>query len=457
MELITGSDSGKKLLFDSLERKPVSRAPWVPFAGIHAGKLKSYMAIEVLKDKRKLLESLLEVNRLYRPDGQPVLFDLQLEAEALGCELVWSDHNPPSVCSHPLKGNKEIPARILDESSGRIPMVLEVMKEMKREVGDRTALFGLICGPLTLASHLRGTDFFMDLIEDAEYTERLLSYTKDVCIAMTDIYVRAGRDVIAFVDPLVSQISPRHFQRSLLKVFGELFRHVKSCGVKSSFFVCGDATKNIELMCQTGTDSIFVDENIDLSSAKAITDRYDIVIGGNIPLTTTMLYGTQQDNIKYVVDLIEKLGTERYIVAPGCDMPYDIPIENAIAVQQTVSDMENAKRILENYEADDTDVNIELPDYKNLPRPLIEVFTLDSATCAACTYMMSVARLAIEEFGDLVEVVEYKSTVRENIARAKAMGVRNLPSIYINGKLKYSSVIPDRREFFGEIKRLIDS
>jgi len=38
--------------------------------------------------------------------------------------------------------------------------------------------------------------------------------------------------------------------------------------------------------------------------------------------------------------------------------------------------------------------------------------------------------------------VEYKYTSRENIARCRAMGVKQLPSLYINGKLAYSSLIP---------------
>jgi len=51
---------------------------------------------------KKLFESLLEVNRVYDPDGQPVVFDLQIEAEILGCELMWAKFAPPSVASHPL-------------------------------------------------------------------------------------------------------------------------------------------------------------------------------------------------------------------------------------------------------------------------------------------------------------------------------------------------------------------
>ncbi|MBN2850391.1 MAG: uroporphyrinogen decarboxylase, partial [Erysipelotrichaceae bacterium] len=67
---------GKELVFQALRHEDVKRAPWVPFCGVHAGSLKGYTAKEVLQDQAKLVESLLEVNRAYAPDGQPVLFDL---------------------------------------------------------------------------------------------------------------------------------------------------------------------------------------------------------------------------------------------------------------------------------------------------------------------------------------------------------------------------------------------
>jgi uroporphyrinogen decarboxylase len=83
----TQTKTGKELLFAALRHEPLTAIPWVPFAGVHAGSLKGYTARQILTDKTKLLESLLEVNRQYDPDGQPIVFDLQIEAEILGCEL----------------------------------------------------------------------------------------------------------------------------------------------------------------------------------------------------------------------------------------------------------------------------------------------------------------------------------------------------------------------------------
>ncbi len=452
MESITG----RELLIRTLKHeKNLPRVPWVPFAGIHSGKLKGYTATEVLTDADKLFESLLEVNRLYRPDGQPVLFDLQVEAEILGCELVWAEKAPPSVSTHPLNDDKTIHEYLPEKTDGRLPLILDVMKRFKAEVGNTTALFGLICGPFTLASHLRGTELFMDMFMDPDYVHKLVEYTSSVNKRIAEYYIEAGMDVIAIVDPLVSQISPQHFAQFLSAPFTGIFSFLREKGVLSSFFVCGNATRNIEEMCKTDPDSIFIDENIDMVEVKKITDRYNIVLGGNIPLTSIMLYGTQQDNMKYVIDLLDKLNHHNLAIAPGCDMPYDVPPENAIGVQQAVRDTEGVRKMLENYQVSDIDVDIELPDYDSLEKPLIEVFTLDSATCAACTYMMNAVNVAKEHFGDKIDCVEYKFTTREGIARVKKMGIKNLPCIYINGELKYSSIIPSRNDLFNSIEEYL--
>jgi uroporphyrinogen decarboxylase len=167
-----------------------------------------------------------------------------------------------------------------------------------------------------------------------------------------------------------------------------------------------------------------------------------------------MLHGTQQDNRKAAIDELDKIDNRKnFIVSPGCDMPYDVPIENAIGAAQAVIEEKSVREILKNYTKAAIDTSgVVLPDYTALKKPLVEVFTLDSATCAACTYMMNAADIAKEQFGEAIDLVEYKFTEPANIARCVKMGVPNLPSLYINGELKFRSIIPNREELAGAIK-----
>ncbi|WZL81611.1 uroporphyrinogen decarboxylase family protein [Vallitaleaceae bacterium 9-2] len=447
--------TGKERILNTLNHKTTDRAPWVPFAGVHAGALIGKNATQVLTDGELLFEALKKVKELYAPDGMPVVFDLQVEAEILGCELVWADEAPPSVKTHPLEDTTQMlcDCKQPEPDKGRLPMILDVMQKMYRAYGEDTALYGLICGPFTLASHLRGNNLFMDMVLDEAYVKKLMEYTTTTALKMCDMYIDAGMDVIAVVDPLASQISPEHFSSMCHEAFKTIYDYIRAKGKASSFFVCGNATRQIEVMCQTGPDSISVDENVEMKAAKAITDQYNVAIGGNIPLTTLMLHGTQQENMKYVVNMLDELGSDNLIIAPGCDMPYAVPAENTIGIAQAVRETDSVREMVKNYEAPKEDIEVELPDYQHLEKPLVEVFTLDSATCAACTYMMDAMNVAGEAYKEQIDLIEYKFTKKENIARCVKMGVKNLPCVYINGELKWSSIIPSREELFGEIDK----
>ena len=438
--------NGKELIFKAFKNETLERTPWVPYTGVQVGKLKGYSAEELLKDGDKLYECLVEAEKQYSPDGMPVIFDLQVEAEILGCDLLWAKDAPPTVKSHPLADTTDIPGKIPTKEEGRIPLILDVMNRMKESVGDRTALYGLACGPFTLASHLRSTNLFMDMYDDPDYVHNLLDYCADVFIAMSDYFIEAGMDVIGAVDPLISQISPDSFEEFMMKPYKKVFSHLRDKGVFSSFFVCGDATKNLDVMSQSGPDCLSIDENIDLVGAKKVADKYNIVLSGNIQLTVCMLLGTQQDCQQSAVEKIDLMGNSNFILAPGCDMPYDTPIENVIGVGQAVQDVESTKKLLETYEKKEMDIEVEMPDYANLDKPLIEVLTIDSATCAACGYMKAAADDMIDIFGDKIEIVERKITEPENIARLGKLGVMNLPTIAINGEVKFISIIPNRDE-----------
>lgn len=446
--------TGKELIQKAMKNEDLPRVPWVPYTGVQIGSLKGYNATEVLQDADKLYECLVEAHRQYNPDGMPVVFDLQVEAEVMGCDLLWADEAPPTVSSHPLASDTTVPTAIPGPRDGRIGLITDVMKRFRTAAPD-TALYGLLCGPFTLASHLRGTEIFLDMYDDPDFVHALLEYCTTVFLAMSDYYIDAGMDVIGAVDPLISQISPDTFDEFMAKPYTHIFNALREKKVMSSFFVCGDATKNIEAMCLTGPDCLSIDENIDMVAAKNITDRHNVVISGNIQLTVVMLLGNQMDSQKAALEKIDAMGTRNFILAPGCDMPYATPAENVIGVSMAVQDPAAARALVEGYVRQDLDIEVPMPDYANLDKVLIEVLTIDSATCAACGYMKAAADQMSEVYGDRVEVVEHKITQPENIARLGKLGVANLPTIVINGKPQFISVIPNREELGKAVDKVL--
>ena len=275
---------------------------------------------------------------------------------------------------------------------------------------------------------------------------------------MSRMYIDAGMDVIAVVDPLVSQISPKMIKKLLSESFTAVFDYIRSRGAYSSFFVCGNATKQIEVMCEMGPDGISIDENVNMPKAKEITDKFNITLGGNIPLTTTMLFGNQQDNMKCVVDLIDsvrEVSDGNFIISPGCDMPYDTPIENTVACAQAVKHLDSTRELIKNYETVVDTSNVEIPDYANSDKVIVELFLLDPDQCAACFYMRAAVEDVYEEIKDFAEYRVYKYCVKEDIPRYVKMGMTNLPTMTINGDQRFISIIPSKEELIAAIKEYV--
>ncbi|MEG0156686.1 MAG: thioredoxin family protein, partial [Anaerovoracaceae bacterium] len=160
------------------------------------------------------------------------------------------------------------------------------------------------------------------------------------------------------------------------------------------------------------------------------------------------------DNIKSVIDLIDSVEDKtNFIVSPGCDMPYAMPMENTIACAQAAKNPESSRELIKNYEGGAfDDIEVEIPDYANADKVIIELFLLDPEQCAACTYMLAAVEDAFDEMKDIAEYRVYKYFIKEDIARTAKMGIANLPTMCINGEQKYISIIPSREELIEAVR-----
>ena len=439
---------GRELLLRALRNEVTPRPAWVPFVGVHGATLLSVSAAEYLSSADLIVEGLEQAIEQYRPDGLPVVFDLQIEAEALGCELSWADEAPPAVATHPLEQGvdlAELPSFEVD--SGRFGIVLEALRRVKRKTGDDVGLYGLICGPFTLALHLLGNSIFLKMFDSPDYVKAVIGFCAVVGKKAASGYLAAGADVVAVVDPMTSQISPEHFREFATPYLDQIFDHIREQGGLSSLFVCGDATRNLEAMGRTHADNVSIDENIPLERLRDISRSTGKSFGGNLKLTTVLLFGTEDDCRLDAIRCIDIAGGCGFVLAPGCDLPFRVPPENLTAVAEMVHDRyrrEVAKRTIIAGEAVSS-TSADLPDdYLAEPDVIVDVVTLDSASCAPCQYMMDAVRRAVEALGSPVVVKEHRITTREGIAAMSRLGVKNIPTICIDGESVFTSLIPDQ-------------
>jgi MtaA/CmuA family methyltransferase len=447
---------GKQLVLTALGGGQTTSTPWVPFVGVHGGFLIGKNASEYLHSADLMVSGISKAIELYDPDGIPVCFDLQIEAEALGCQLGWAEENPPAVLSHPLAGNMNIAGLLpFSQDQGRIPAVLDATRQLRIKYPD-IALYGLVTGPFTLGLHLLGTDIFMKMFEDPAAIHRLLEFTSQVTRAMAKYYLEAGCDIIGVVDPMTSQIGPDQFTEYIHMPVKSVFDDIRRQGKSSSFFVCGHAQQNIEVMCKTGPDNISIDENIPLDYVRNICRNYGISFGGNLQLTLVMLMGTPEDCQRNAVDCLDIAGNTGFILAPGCDLPMKTPVKNLQAVSQVVKDTyrQDVIRTLE-HKPEKTQM-LNLGEYGKSDRVIVDIITLDSESCAPCQYMVEAVKEVAPHFEGLVEWREHSIKNLEGVTFMSSLFVKNIPTICIDGKITFVSQIPPRNELIRAIQNRIN-
>lgn len=446
--------TGKELLFAALRRETTPRPAWLPFVGVHGGSLVRAHAPQYLKSADLMVKGLQRARDLYRPDGLPVIFDLQMEAEVLGCELRWADEVPPSVASHPLISSTLADLPEFNTEKGRFPVAAEVLTRLKKDMGQEVALYGLLTGPFTLTAHLRGHELFLDMIMQPEKVHEIMKFCAEAACQTADFYLDHGADVIAAVDPMTSQISPQHFEEFVAPYLDRLFDHVRGRGAFSSLFVCGDATRNLEAMCRTRCDNLQIDENISLPALKRLAQTHDKSFGGNIRLTTVLLLGTDTDSKLDAIRCMDEGGDTAFVLAPGCDLPYGTPEKNLVAVSDMVHDtyQRDVARTLTASTMDDFR-DIVLPDYSNRDSVTLDVVTLDSAACPPCLYMVQAVEGAMAKANVPIVLREHKIRHRDGIGHMVRLHVKHIPTICIDGIPAYESVIPDVDSLVREIEK----
>jgi len=447
--------NGRELIIKAVRGESVPRVPWVPFVGCHGGALIGVSARDYFHSAEHMARAASEAVARYRPDGLPVTFDLQIEAEAMGCELIWADENPPAVRSHPLaEGVSLSDLRVPERGQGRIALILEAAAKIRENHPD-VALYGLITGPFTLALHLMGTDLFMEMFEGESRIHELLAFCREVSEKMAQYYIEAGCDVIAVVDPMTSQIGPDHFRQFVLEPASQVFAAIRKSGVLSSFFVCGQAQQNIEVMCQCKPDNVSIDENIPLDYVRDVCRKQGISFGGNMKLTVVLLLGNELDCQRHALSCLEIGGSEGFILAPGCDLPYATPAKNLAAVAGIVHDsyQRDVVRTLESAE-DEGDV-LDMSEYGKMDKVIVDIITLDSESCAPCQYMVEAVKAVAPHFEGIVEWREHKIKHPDSVTLMTSLMVKNVPTICIDGKMTFISRIPPKEELVAAIQKRI--
>lgn len=282
---------------------------------------------EAHKDPAKMAKLAIAGSKLTGIENVRVPFDFVVEPEALGCEIKWGETLDflPSVLKHSFKSPEDLkmPEKILE--AGRIPVVLESIRQIREEVGDFIPISSLALGPFTLAGNIAGvTNFLVWILKKPDYVKQFVDFATEIVIEYAKAQYRAGSDIVQVADPMASLnlISPNMFmefaQPALTKVANNL-------GGIRVLHICGRTEKIIPHMVETGFDGISIEE--DIARIKPLVG--DVKILGNVSSKDTLFRGSPEE----VKDEVRKALVDGVdLLEPECGFSPITPLKNIKAM-----------------------------------------------------------------------------------------------------------------------------
>jgi MtaA/CmuA family methyltransferase len=261
-------------------------------------------------------------------------FSVQQEAAAFGIKINWGKEDAmPDILENPYEDPSqiEIPDDFLDRPS--IRTILDALKILKQEYGDKVCLVGKAMGPWTLTYHLYGVQkMLVDTIRDPEKVRNFLNKLKTVTVLFANAQFEAGADVVTIADHATGDlVSGKCYHDFLLPVHREITKEFHGPTI---LHICGNTTDRLDYIAQSGFTCFHFDSKVNAAEAhKIINGRISLAGSINNPVT---LYTGSPENVKEEVFRNCEAGIE--MIAPECAVPLTTPNENLKAIVAAVEE-----------------------------------------------------------------------------------------------------------------------
>jgi uroporphyrinogen decarboxylase len=292
--------TGAQRFLSACARRPVDRTPvWLMR---QAGRyLPEYRAVRERVDFWTLcttpdlaVEVSLQPVERFGTDACIVFSDILVVVAAMGAKVAFTEEGPR--LEDPVRTERDVRRLRTFDPASDTGFVLETLRRLRRELGERAALVGFCGGPLTLAAYLTeggGSKNFLrlkDLLYRSPTTaHELLATLADACAAYAAAQVRAGAQAVQIFDTWAGELTPQAYEEFALPYQRRIVDAVRQAGAPVIVYVNGCAGI-LELMARSGADVLSVDWRIDLSAARARLGS-GVCLQGNVDpaiLTTTV-------------------------------------------------------------------------------------------------------------------------------------------------------------------------
>lgn len=267
--------------------------------------------------------------------------------EVMGGQVDFSVIGKSAVITKPaMKELAEIKNYSVNEVFSKLiahPYYVTMIRQLERlaeNAGDENLIMSFCLGPLTMAATMCGVqELMMALYEDADIVIEVLLFISEISIRMIAYQLQHGANAIYISDPVssVNMISENFFAEYSLPNLKKITAELQRESVPIVLHICGNATSRLEPLKDAGIDVFSVDA-VDMKSALMVA-RGHYALLGNLSPVDVLKNKTAAEVYGLASSLAKTAGHNGgFILAPGCDLAPETPLENIRAMANAAHD-----------------------------------------------------------------------------------------------------------------------
>ena len=260
-------------------------------------------------------------------------------AGALGCAVEYPKDQPPRLLGPAIQRLEDVSKlEPMDPTrDGTLPALLEATRLIAQALKGRACVLGEADqGPFNLAAMLVGMENFLLATVDPEQWDavhRLLAFTTEQCRRLALAQADAGADFTQIGEPLAGPdlSSPRVYRQFAFPYEKRLVEDLKARGIPLCIHVCGNATRIMGDLADTGAAMLQADSKVDMARCREVTMGRSVLIG-NVD-TTLMATGTPEEVERAARRAIQVMGRHGwFILSSGCTLGATTPAASTEAL-----------------------------------------------------------------------------------------------------------------------------
>ncbi|MDH5755437.1 MAG: MtaA/CmuA family methyltransferase [Nitrospinota bacterium] len=325
----------KERLLAVLNREKVDRSPVaVPTqnATVDVMRIAGVYWPQALREAEPMARLAMACQEQYGFESIRLPFDINVEAETMGCATRYGEEGDPPISSPKDRENLGEIRFPNPATSGRMEQVIKAVAIAARRRNPDIPIIAALGTPFEVLSTIYNFDhLYSDLKSDPQGLEELLEKILGLLTAYAAELEGAGADVLMVVDGTSQTLMPDQFRQFSAPYTTRL---IGSFHAPAILHICGNPTRLIADMSGTGARGLSLDSSVLIEKARENSGG-KVALVGNLGVRA-LQEGTPAD----VADMTRVAIKEGWdIVAPGCGIIPATPLQNIISYVDTVKDL----------------------------------------------------------------------------------------------------------------------